>query len=400
MTPTDAPSWPVGAGHPQSRTVTGGGAPGAPGVSRLPRIALGQFAVADDETLAFAAQLGVTGVSLNTPRLPGERRWEVDDLRALRERCESRGLALEGIENVPLQFYERALTGRPGRDEDLEHLTATIRNVGAAGIPVLGLHFLPGSVWRTAVDDRGRGGAVVSSFDQRDAGDVASAYVARRERGLDDPFVRGARIERAAGDGVAAGAPGAGAAADDTSAPERLDEDTMWANFTAFVRAIAPAAEEAGVRIALHPDDPPVPELDGIARILRDVAGLRRALEIADSPAVGLNLCLGTLSAAGGQDEVLDAVRRFGLAGQIVCVHFRDVRGVGPAFEECFLGEGNFDPPRVMRTLVGTGFDGFVIDDHVPRIVGDGPYAHRGRAHATGYLQGLLATVLSEKGTA
>jgi mannonate dehydratase len=341
---------------------------------RVPRVALGQFAVPDEDILAFARQLGVAGVSLNTPLLPGDRRWELRDLRALRDRCEASGLALESIENVPQGFYELAMTGRPGRDEDIEHMRATIRNVGAAGIPVLGLHFLPGSVWRTSIDGRGRGGAVVSAFDATTLDGSGAAFIARRDRRLDDPFVRGAAMVH----------------------DLALDEDAMWANFAYFIRALAPVAEEAGVRLALHPDDPPVPELDGIARILRSVDALERALAIADSPAVGLNLCLGTISAAGGQDAVLEAVGRFGPQGQIVYVHFRDVRGTVPTFEECFLGEGNFDPPVVMRALVETGFDGFMLDDHAPQLVGDTPYAHRGRAHAIGYLQALLDSLSRE----
>lgn len=333
------------------------------------RVALGQFADPRDGMLAFARQLGLGGVSLNTPALPGERRWERPDLERLRERVEASGLRLESIENVPYRFYERAMLGLPGADEDLEHLVATVRSVGAAGISVLGLAFMPGAVWRTSVDGRGRGGAEVSAFDARRLG--GPVYVARRDRALDDPWVRGVPFD----EGV------------------RLDEDAAWELFARFVRAIAPAAEEAGVRIAMHPDDPPVPELAGIARILRDVDALERALKLADSPAVGLNLCLGTISASGGEPAVLDAIRRFGPAGRIVYVHFRDVRGIVPAFEECFLGEGNYRPLTVMRALVDSGFDGFILDDHVPRMVDDTDYAHRGRAHAVGYLQGLLQAV-------
>lgn len=335
------------------------------------RLALGQFSDPDDEMLAFAAQLGLEGVSLNVPRLPGERRWELRDLLELRRRCEARGLRLEGIENVPDGFYRRAMLGEPGRDEELEHLAATIHNIGRAGIPVLGLHFLPLSVWRTAVDGRGRGGAHVSAFDARELerpGADRSVYVARRDLRLDDPFV------------------GGGVAVDGAVA----DEASMWSNLECLLRALAPAAEAAGVRLALHPDDPPVPELGGVARVLRDVDALERMLALADSPAVGLNLCLGTVSASGGEPAVLDAIRRFGPRGQIVCVHFRDVRGVVPAFAECFLGEGNYDPHRVMRELIASGFSGFMLDDHAPRLVGDTDYAHRGRAHAIGYLQALL----------
>jgi mannonate dehydratase len=255
-----------------------------------------------------------------------------------------------------------------GAEDDLAELAATVRNVGAAGIGVLGMTFLPGSVWRTSVSEAGRGGALVSAF-RAEALARGEVYVARRDRRLDDPFVRDARFA----DGIT------------------IDEPTMWENFTRFVEVIGPVAEEAGVRIALHPDDPPVPSLAGIARILRSVDALERALEIANSPAFGLNLCLGTLSSAGGQAAVLDAITRFGPRGQIVYVHFRDVRGTVPSFAECFLGEGNYDPALVLRTLLDTGFDGFILDDHVPRMVGDTDYCHRGRSHAIGYLQALMS---------
>ena len=99
------------------------------------RIALGQVPDATDDALAFARQLGLASIQVNTPRLPGERRWEYDDLIALRQRCEAAGLRLEAIENVPSEFYERAMLGQPGRDEEIENLQATTRNIGRAGIP-------------------------------------------------------------------------------------------------------------------------------------------------------------------------------------------------------------------------------------------------------------------------
>ena len=129
------------------------------------RIAVGQISQLSDEILAFARQLGVSGMQLNTPALPGAHRWEYADLRALRERCEGAGLRLEAIENVHLDFYDKVMLGLPGRDEQLDHYCATIRNMGRAGIPILGYHFMPNSVWRTSRTTPGRGGAHVTSFD-------------------------------------------------------------------------------------------------------------------------------------------------------------------------------------------------------------------------------------------
>lgn len=153
--------------------------------------------------------------------------------------------------------------------------------------------------------------------------------------------------------------------------------------------------------MALHPDDPPtaVP-LGGVARILSSPEALERAHELSGgSPAWGLNLCLGSVSEMAGEHSVNRVIDFFGPRGKIVLVHFRDVLGTVPSFRECFLGEGNLDPAAVLRRLVGAGFDGFVIDDHVPAMVGDvdtwadtspEAYCSRGRAHALGYLQGTL----------
>jgi mannonate dehydratase len=175
----------------------------------------------------------------------------------------------------------------------------------------------------------------------------------------------------------------------------------MWANHQYFLDAVLPVAESVGVRLALHPDDPPVTEpLGGAARIFISPQALNRAREQAyDSPSWGLNFCVGTVSEMGGQAAVDEVIDTLGAAGKICYVHFRDVRGTVPTFAETFLGDGNLDPAAVVRHLHAVGFDGFLIDDHVPAMVGDpdtwadtfaAAYTSRGRAHAIGYLQGLL----------
>jgi mannonate dehydratase len=116
-------------------------------------------------------------------------------------------------------------------------------------------------------------------------------------------------------------------------------------------------------------------------------------MEIADSDAWGLDLCLGCWSEMGGERAVMEAIDFFGPRGKILYVHFRDVKGTVPNFAECFIGEGNFNAARVMRALQRAGFTGFLLDDHVPFMIGDTDYGHRGRAHAIGYMQGLLAAL-------
>jgi mannonate dehydratase len=335
------------------------------------RLALGHLEGFDDTVAAFAQQLGLTGVQFHTPSdltgAPGY--WELDELLALRDRCEAAGLIVEGIENVPYGHWDKVLRGLAGRDEQLENYRTTIRNMAAAGIFVLGHHFLPTYVWRTDLDARGRGGARVTAFDAArvDEGNALAGY----KLTPGEPF------------------------------HEAIGGERMWDNYRVFLEAVLPVAEEVGVRLALHPDDPPTDiPLGGVTRILTSPEDLERAYELSGgSPAWGLDLCLGTVSEMAGEESVNRVIDTFGPEGRIAYVHFRDVQGTVPRFQESFLGEGNYDPAAVLRRLRDRGFDGFIIDDHVPAMIGDedtwantasAAYCSRGRAHAIGYLQGLM----------
>ena len=322
------------------------------------RVAIGQFNELTHEKLAFARQIGVSGVQMNTPLLPGLQRWELDDLRWLVARCEQYGLRLEALENTPISFYDKAMLGLPGRDEQIAHYQATIRNMGQAGIPILGYHWMPNGVWRTSATTPGRGGALLTAFDMRAVDEHPLVYGVQH---LDLP------------DGYT------------------LTEDDAWANYEYFMRAVLPVAEEAGVKLALHPDDPPIPMLGGLGRLFYCFDNFKRAMELVPSPNSGLDFCMGCWSEMG--PDPLEAMRYFGTLAKLFYVHFRDVQGTVPTFQECFLGEGNVDIVAAMRTLKEVGFTGFIIDDHVPHIVDDSEWAHRGRAHQTGMIMGLLAAV-------
>jgi mannonate dehydratase len=334
------------------------------------RIAIGQFNELTDEKLRFANQIGVKGVQMNTPKLPGEGRWEEADLRRLVLKCQEYDLTLEAIENVPIHFYDKAMLGWEGRDEQIENYQHTIRAVGAAGIPILGYHWMPNSVWRTTMTQPGRGGVHVTAFDMaevnRPGGDGIRGFVAKKDEKIGSVAV-------AEGEEVLA------------------THDEMWASYEYFINAVLPVAEEAGVKLALHPDDPPVPMLGGVARLFGSIEGFKRAEALTTSPSWGLDLCLGCCSEMpGGQANVYGMIEHFGPQGKILYIHFRDVQGTVPKFQECFIGEGNYKPADVMRKLKEVGFTGFLLDDHVPHMDDDTPWAHRGRAHAIGYMQGLL----------
>lgn len=334
------------------------------------RIAMGHVDEYDEDVASYARQLGLGSVQLHMPsNLSSDLGyWSFEELRSLRERCEADGVDLEGLENVPASQFSKIQRGEPGRDEQIENYQRTVRNMAAAGVYLLGYNFLATYVWRTSMGSLGRGGARVTAFDL-------------------DLAVEGNAL---GGYKLTAAAP-----------REPIDAKTMWANHQYFLDAVLPVAEKVGVRLSLHPDDPPVDAaLGGAARIFTSPNALEQARRQArGSSAWGLTFCLGTVSEMGGRRSVDDVIDRFGPDGQITYVHFRDVRGTVPKFSECFLGEGNIDPARVIRRLHEVGFDGFLIDDHVPAMLGDrgtwidtssAAYCSRGRAHAIGYLQGVL----------
>jgi mannonate dehydratase len=195
-------------------------------LNQLPmRVAAGQFNDLTDEIITFTKQVGLQDVQLNmygsAPSLPGAARWEYMDLLLLRNRCEDAGLRLNAIENTPPEFYDKAMLGLPGRDEQIENMQITIRNIARAGIPIFGYHFMPSRVWRTSRTTPARGGAAVTAFDMEMVKDAPLTY---------------GRVYTA---------------------------DEMWANYGYYIKAILPVAEEEGLRLALHPDDPPVESLGG-----------------------------------------------------------------------------------------------------------------------------------------
>ena len=319
--------------------------------------------------LRFLKQYGIDDVVLSSTAHPDfERRfsvenadkpgayWDYHELIRVRKTCEDAGLNVIGIENpVPPQCYDRVMLGLPGRDQQIENLIVTIRNMGRANLPVYGYHWMVNqplatqTSWRTSFTTPGRGGSQVSSFDM----EIAKNAPLFRDR--------------------------------------EYTEDEMWANYEYFIKAVIPVAEGAGVRFALHPDDPPVEQLGGIPRLFRNFEGFQRAMEIADSPASGLNFCLGNWTAMGA--DILAAIRHFGAKGQIIYTHAQGVQGTVPSFRECFLEEADCDFLAVLRALKEVGFDSILLPGHFPHTLYWDDHGTQGLVYATGYLQGLLKAV-------
>ncbi|MBC7236495.1 MAG: mannonate dehydratase, partial [Chloroflexi bacterium] len=244
------------------------------------------------------------------------------------------------------------LEGKPGRDEQIEKVQKTIINMGRAGIRVLGYHFMVLGVWRTGYNPVGRGGARVTVYDH--------ALVANAPRADVAP----------------------------------IDEETMWANLEYFLKAVIPVAEQEGVMMALHPDDPPVPEIAGVARIIRSIDAYKRVMSIIDSPANGIEFCQGTVAEmCSDAQQVYDAIRYFCTRNKIAYVHFRNVDRCVPSFAETFIDNGYVDMLEAMRAYHESNFKGVLIVDHTPGIIDDTRWGHRGRAYAIGYMKALMKCV-------
>lgn len=281
----------------------------------------------------------------------------VDKLVDAREHVEAHGLTLRGIQSLPYSLYGDIMFGRDGKEEALDQIKTLVRNLGHAGIPILGYQWNPRSVvpMRTEPVET-RGGAEATAFDYDE---------------LEDPDELAPGLDR------------------------RYTEEEFWDNYREFLEEVLPVAEAADVDLALHPIDPPsIESMGGIPRLFRNVENFERAMEMVPSDNHGLKLCLGCFSQMG--EDTTEVLRRFGETDDIVFIHFRDVVGTVPRFNEAFVDEGNFDTVEVVRTLHEIGYDGVVIPDHVPKMEGDDDWRHRARSFTVGYLRGVIDTVATE----
>ncbi len=314
-----------------------------------------------EEEAAFARRIGVRHVVWGGPDT-GQGYLDLETLHRAKDFFSSYGFELGVIENVPIQFYDRVMMGLPGREMQIENFCRTLENMGQVGIPVLGYHWMAlGGISTDQV--RVRGGAVSRHFDLQAALQNPTASLdwrgpAAPERPIHVP-------------------------------DQEISAEAMWENLAYFLARVLPVAEAAGVKLAAHPDDAPIPSFMGIARILSSVEALQNLLDLVPSPSNGLDFCQGTISEMPGVD-IVDAIRHFGSQGKIFFAHFRDTRGVVPKFTEVFMDEGDTDMVAAMQTYHEVGFEGLIRADHTPRVWGDNPYAHRGFAFEIGYMQGLL----------
>ena len=313
------------------------------------------------EDLQFARGLGVGYVTAWTKAEKATPGFYASCQRKYAEA----GLTLYGLGNSSVHNQDDIVLNLPGRDAKIEAYKQHLRNLAAAGIPYTTYAHMANGIWSTRRETTR--GASARAYNQN---------------------ATGTGIGTGTWDGTQYHLP--------LTHGRVYSQDEIWDNYTYFIRAVAPLAEELGVLIGIHPDDPPVPELGGVPRcIFSSFEGYRRALEIANSPNVGLCLCVGCWLEGGplmGRG-VLETIRYFGEQGKIFKVHFRNVDQPLPHFVETFLNNGYMDMRLVMQALEQVGFDGVIIPDHTPHL-GDNPRVPT--AYTIGYMQALLAGVTAE----
>jgi mannonate dehydratase len=305
-----------------------------------------------DRLWSYALQAGATSAVARVPvSSNGECSWDYLDLLHLKNRFTDAGLKLEVIEpGVDCQMHHMKL-GVEGREQDIKNCQALIRHMGALEIPVLCYNFMAQFNWlRTSVSTPARGGALVTSYNHAQ--------------------MKNAPLTPA---GV-------------------VSEERLWENLRYFLEKVIPVAEEWKVKLALHPDDPPVSPIQGISRIITSAAALKKAIDLVASPYSGVTLCQGSLAAAG--EDIPQLIRELGSANKIFFVHFRDIRGTAKNFTETFHDDGQTNMFEAMKAYKEIGYNGPVRIDHVPTMAGETNkepgYAEVGRLFALGYLKGLM----------
>lgn len=310
------------------------------------------FALGEDHKIRLAGQIGIThaivGVSPALSRVPRGR--YVETLQKIKADFQAAGMVFAGVESHPVPA-EKIKLGLEGRDEEIENYMAAIQALAQAGVPMVCYNWMAGIGWyRTRVDIPGRGGALISEFDCQ----------AAQKQGLTEWG--------------------------------EVSEEKIWSNLEYFLRAVIPVAEQAGVKMALHPDDPPISPLRGIGRILTSAASFRRILNMVTSPVNGITFCQATFKLMG--EDIAALAREWCAQKKIFFVHFRDVEGTREHFRETFHDNSPVDLAQMLRIYYECGFEGPMRPDHAPTLDGesnDRPgYATGGKVLAIGYMKGAM----------
>jgi len=306
-----------------------------------------------DERWEFAKQMDVTDAVIHPLEIGDDKtNWKYDELRQLRNWLEGDGIDFSVLEgSVPLT--DRIRLGLEGRDEDIKEFKQLVRDCGDLGIPVICYDWMAGVRWaRTAAHIESRGGSLVTGFDN-----------AKMQGGPTVPA-------------------------------SRKSHEEIFDALAYFLNEVVPVAEDAGVKLALHPDDPPRESVRDVPRIVNSVENYDRILDVVDSEHNGVTFCQGNFAAMGV--DLPETIRHFG--DRINFVHFRDVEGDADQFVETWHDDGPTDMSAAMEAYVDAVDDDVPMrPDHVPTMADEDNsnpgYHTKGRLFAIGYMRGLLDSV-------
>lgn len=289
--------------------------------------------------------------------------WSADDLIAIRKEIEAEGLTLEAIENFDPAFWYDVLLDGPRKEEQLEGLKRLIRSIGKAGIPIMGYNFSIAGVASRITGNFARGGAETVGVRGIDQTSLPLGMVWNMVYDQDAP----------------------------TGVLPPITREELWQRLEHFLKVILPVAEESGVKMAAHPDDPPAETVRSTPRLVYRPELYQRLIDIDPSPSNTLEFCLGTIAEMTDSDAYA-AIDRYSAQGRLGYVHCRNVHGKIPDYVETFIDDGDIDILRVLAILKRNDYDGVVIPDHTPLPTCDAPW-HTGMAFAIGYLHAALASL-------
>jgi mannonate dehydratase len=287
--------------------------------------------------------------------------WSVEELLSLKKVVNSAGLELEAIENFdPANWHDILLDG-PRKKQQMEDIKQIVRNVGKAGIPVMGYNFSLAGVSSRITGGFARGGALSVAMEGTD------------DRPIPNGMVWNMVYETNAKKGYM----------------PSITHEELWSRLDYFLKVLVPVAEDAGVVLAAHPDDPPMPSLRGTPRLVYQPDMYQRLLDIKPSKSNALEFCLGSI-AEMTEGDVYEATEQY--ADHIAYIHFRNVKGKVPNYKEVFVDEGEIDMFKILKILKHKNFNGVLIPDHTPQISCDAPW-HAGMAYTLGFMNAALKMI-------
>lgn len=288
--------------------------------------------------------------------------WSVDDILRLKKFYLDNGVKLEGFENFHPSTYYKAILDMKGKEEQIEYVKRCIDNMGKAGVKIMGYNFTMAGVIARHTGPYARGGADTVRFEMDKA--PIDEY-------LPEGMVFNRMVVPNAKEGFAP-----------KITLEEMIERRDW-----FLSQVLPVAEQAGVKMSAHPEDPPVPVLKNTARILINQQAYDDMFKKFDSPSNCIEFCQGTFAETGV--DVYKAIEYFAKKDKIGYVHFRNVKGTLPNYTEVFIDEGDTDMVKALKTYHDCGYTGLIMPDHTPDVIGNSP-REMGMAYAIGYIRGMM----------